>query len=189
MTPLGQECRPLTPQFGDCAASKSKPTPLRSSPDPEELRVGISLCASPLGAHLHKEAQYPPQGRQAGPPAAQCRHTVGLHRGTAGDGAALRSRRPESGSLLGARSQDSPQELLFPENTVFPEASPALSPESRPPPPHPHTVTHYCSVSLCFQIRVVSPATAALLRTRPTFPLASWNSALALTSSPQRRKV
>lgn len=131
-------------QSGDCAASKSKPTPLRSSPNPEELQVEIGLCASPLGAHLHNEAQYPPEGRQAGPPAAQCRHTVGIHRGAAGDSAALRPRTPESGSLLGARSQDSPQEPLFPENTVFPEA-PLLSPQNAvhpAPPPHSHPSLH-----------------------------------------------
>lgn len=59
----------------------------------------------------------------------------------------------ESGSLSEATSQDLQQELLFPENAVFPEAFP---PE--PQPPHPLcAVTHHCRFSLCLQTCKLAP--------------------------------
>lgn len=95
------------------------------------------------------ETEHPlthPQGRQRGPQAAQVRHTGAsplLCRGSTPCSS-------ESGSLLEARSQDLQQELLFPEHTVFLEASSPPSSEPRPPPAHSHRVAHYCRFSLYF---------------------------------------
>ena len=86
-------------------------------------------------------------------------HSAGLHGGQsspllyAGKVPALEPGSSEAGSLPEATSQDLQQELLFPENAVFPEAFP---PEPRPPHP-PCTVTHYCRFSLCLQTCNLAP--------------------------------
>lgn len=129
-------------------------TPARQEQIPKGVRVGV-LCQVPTqqiftGASPH--SCFMP---------GRCQH---------------RGQAAQSGSLSEATSQDLQQELLFPENAVFPEAFP---PEPRPPHP-PCTVTHYCRFSLRLQ-------TCNLAAEEPhPLPPPRLDLGLAVTSSPKK---